>query len=78
MYGTITSGWTLEGETLTMDVEIPVNTSTTIYIPGGPAEILINGEMLEGSSFEQECMNGMVAVHTGSGQYSIITTLPGN
>ena len=75
MYGTIISGWTLEGETMTMEVEIPVNTSATIHIPGGPAEILINGEVLEGSSFQQQCLNGSVAVETGSGQYTIITKL---
>jgi len=76
MYGTIISGWELEGETLTMEVEIPVNTSATINIPGGPAEILINGVPLEGSSHEQQCLNGCVAVHTGSGHYSIITKMP--
>jgi len=75
MYGTILSGWTLEGETMTMEVEIPVNTSATIYIPGGPADILINGEVLEGSSFQQQCLNGSVAVDTGSGSYTIITKL---
>lgn len=75
LYGTIVSGWEIEGEIMTMDVEIPVNTSATITIPGGPAEILINGEALEGSSFEQQCLNGCVAVHTGSGHYTIITKL---
>jgi alpha-L-rhamnosidase len=75
MYGTILSGWTLEGETMTMEVEIPVNTSATIHIPGGPAEILINGEVLEGSSFQQQCLNGSVAVECGSGSYTIITKM---
>jgi hypothetical protein len=58
-----------------MEVEIPVNTSATIHIPGGPAEILINGEMLEGSSFQQQCLNGSVAVECGSGSYTIITKM---
>ncbi len=75
MYGTILSGWTLEDETMTMEVEIPVNTSATIHIPGGPAEILINGEVLEGSSFQQQCLNGSVAVECGSGSYTIITKM---
>ncbi len=75
MYGTIQSGWELEGETMIMEVEIPVNTSATIHIPGEPAYMLINGEPLEGSSFEQQCLNGSVAVETGSGTYTIITKL---
>lgn len=75
MYGTIRSGWKLEGETLTMEVEVPVNTSATIYIPGGPAEVLINGALLEGSNFEQQCLDGSVAVNTGSGFYTVITKL---
>ncbi|MCP4310118.1 MAG: family 78 glycoside hydrolase catalytic domain [Bacteroidetes bacterium] len=75
LYGTIVSGWELEGETMTMEVEIPVNTSATIHIPGGPAEMLINGEPMEGSSYEKQCMNGSVAVITGSGFYTIITRL---
>lgn len=76
MYGTIVSGWELEGLTMTMDVDIPANTTATIHIPGGPAEMLINGEPLEGSSFDQQCLNGSVAVTTGSGHYTIITILP--
>ena len=75
MYGTIVSGWELEGETLTMKVEIPVNTSATIHIPGVPAEVMINGQGLEESSLEQQCLDGSVAVHTGSGHYTIITKL---
>ena len=75
MYGTIVSGWELDGETLSMEVEIPVNTSATIHIPGAPAEILINGQVLEGSSFEQLCLNGSVTVNAGSGHYSIISKL---
>ena len=58
-----------------MSVEIPANTSATIHIPGGPAEILFNGQGLEETSLEQQCMNGSVTVHTGSGQYTIITKL---
>ncbi len=75
LYGTIISGWELEGEILTMDVKIPVNTSATIHIPGGPSDVLINGEPLEESSFRQQCLKGSVAVSTGSGRYTIITKL---
>ncbi len=73
MYGTIASGWRLEGDQLEMDVVIPANTSATIHVPGEPAYMLINGEPLEGSSFEQQCLNGSVAVTTGSGHYTIVS-----
>jgi alpha-L-rhamnosidase len=75
LYGAISSGWKLEGDVLEMDVEIPANSSATIYIPGSPADMLINGVPLEGSTFDQECLNGSVAVTTGSGRYTIITKL---
>ncbi|MFH0758652.1 MAG: glycoside hydrolase family 78 protein [Bacteroidota bacterium] len=75
LYGTISSGWKLEGDVLEMDVEIPANSSATIYIPGGPADMLINGVPLESSSFQQECLNGSVSVTTGSGRYTIITKI---
>ncbi len=75
MYGTISSGWIVDGETMTMEVEIPVNTSATIHIPGAPAGILINGEALEESAFETQPLDGSVAVSTGSGRYSILTRL---
>jgi alpha-L-rhamnosidase len=34
-YGECTSAWRLKGNQLEMDVEIPVNTTATIYIPNG-------------------------------------------
>jgi alpha-L-rhamnosidase len=72
MYGPIGSGWELEGETMTMDVEIPANAGATIQIPGDPGEITINGEPLEGSAFERRACEGGVAVETGSGRYVIV------
>jgi len=75
LYGTIESGWVLEGETMNMDVVIPVNTTAIIHIPGAPANMMINGEALEGSSFQTQSLNGSVAVYTGSGYYNILTKL---
>jgi alpha-L-rhamnosidase len=72
-YGTVTSGWELEGDALTMEVGIPPNTSATIRIPGTAADIMINGTPLESSGMEYQCMDGFAAVNTGSGQYSILT-----
>jgi alpha-L-rhamnosidase len=75
MYGSISSGWELEGDAMTMNVEIPANASATIYIPGDPGDITINGEPLEGSAFERRACEGGVAVETGSGRYAIVTRL---
>ena len=37
-YGKISSGWKKEGDKLTMDIEIPVNTTATVYVPAPNAE----------------------------------------
>jgi alpha-L-rhamnosidase len=75
MYGTIESGWKLNGGSLHMEVEIPVNTSATIYIPGNPGDIRINGEKLEGSGMDLQPLGGITLVKTGSGLYNIDTIL---
>ncbi len=75
MYGQIVSGWKLEGEELTMEVEIPANTTATIYIPGDPSGILINGSPLSSSGMEYKKNRDNVMAETGSGHYTIVTTL---
>ena len=77
MYGIIASGWVLEGETLTMEVEVPANTSATIHIPGKTGEISINGEGLEDSAIDHQEKEGAVVAKTGSGNYTIVTKLAG-
>jgi alpha-L-rhamnosidase len=75
MYGEIVSGWKLDGEQLTMEVEIPANTSATIHIPGMVSGISINGSSLEQSGINYKEMDGKVLGKTGSGKYTIVTTL---
>jgi alpha-L-rhamnosidase len=75
MYGTIVSGWKLDGEQLTLEVEIPANTSATIHIPGESTAITINGASLADSGMEIKEMEGKVLAKTGSGTFSITTTL---
>jgi alpha-L-rhamnosidase len=36
-YGTVSSGWKIEGNTILMDVEIPANTTATVYVPAANA-----------------------------------------
>ena len=71
MYGTIASGWVIDGEHLTMEVEIPVNTSATIHIPAGAREIKINDSGVGESGFDFKEVNGQVVGKVGSGKYTI-------
>ena len=75
MYGEIVSGWKLDGKQLTMEVVIPANTSATIHIPGASSGITVNGSGLEDSGFEIKELEGKVLGRTGSGTYTIVTTL---
>jgi alpha-L-rhamnosidase len=75
MYGEIVSGWKLEGEKLTMEVEIPVNTSATIHIPGNAVLIDINGSPLVDMGMDYKEIDGETVLLTGSGTYMIVTSL---
>ena len=75
MYGEIVSGWKLEGEKLTMEVEIPVNTSATIHIPGNAVLIDINGSPLVDMGMDFKEIDGETVLLTGSGRYMIVTSL---
>ena len=43
MYGPIESGWKLDGKTITVDIEIPPNTSAILRIPLASAKDLLEG-----------------------------------
>ena len=75
MYGEIVSGWELEGEKLTMKVEIPANTSASIHIPGDPSAIKINDSGLADLGMDYKEMNGETVLSAGSGSYVIETSL---
>jgi hypothetical protein len=74
MYGEIVSGWKLDEEQLTMEVEIPANTTATLHIPGESSGITINGSGLEESGIEYKGQEGKVLGKTGSGTYTFKTT----
>lgn len=75
MFGEIASGWEVDQGQLIMEVEIPANTTATIHIPGGAAGISINGTGLKESGMEFKELDGKVLAKTGSGKYTIITSL---
>ena len=74
MYGQIASGWELEGEKLTLKVEIPVNTSAFIHIPGDPDAVKINSSGLADSGMDYEKVDGETVLSAGSGSYEIVTS----
>jgi alpha-L-rhamnosidase len=75
MYGEIVSGWKLEEEQLIMEVEIPANTTASIYVPGDPVAIDINGSALVDLGWDHTQMDGATVFSTGSGTYTIKTSL---
>ena len=71
-YGKISSGWKVENSRLTMDVEIPANTTADIFVPAADASAIEeNGKPISASSGFQvgAAENGWVKVTVGSGKY---------
>ncbi|MBN3036099.1 MAG: alpha-L-rhamnosidase, partial [Bacteroidales bacterium] len=75
MYGTISSGWKKDGDQLTMEAEIPANTTASLHITGQPEQIFINGTGLIQSGLSYRTTEEGVVAETGSGRYKITTTL---
>ncbi|MBE7169359.1 MAG: glycoside hydrolase family 78 protein [Williamsia sp.] len=75
-YGKVSSGWKIENNKLVMDVEIPANTTATVYIPAASADsIQEGGKQLAGipdiKVGGQE--DGWTEVKLGSGKYQFTT-----
>lgn len=71
-YGKLASGWNIENGKLTLDAEVPVNTTATIYIPASDATLIReNGKSLsETQSIELTGKEGKyVVIKVGSGKY---------
>ncbi|MDQ6903513.1 MAG: alpha-L-rhamnosidase, partial [Bacteroidota bacterium] len=71
-YGKVSNGWKVDGNNLTMDTEVPPNTTATIFIPAknagditenGKAISSINGIKVLGTE------EGYVKINVGSGKY---------
>jgi alpha-L-rhamnosidase len=77
-YGKLASQWKIGDDKITMDVEIPANTSATLYIPAeNPATVLEGGNPLSSSKGIQPAVaeNGYVVVKLGSGIYHFSAAL---
>jgi alpha-L-rhamnosidase len=70
-YGTLSSSWKLENGKLMMDIEIPANTTATIFIPANNASsITESGKALNATGLKvKDATNGYVSLETGSGRY---------
>jgi len=71
-YGTLSSGWKIEGGKIILDVEIPANTTATVYIPSTDAgSVTENGLLLTAAKdiTPAGTENDFVVVKIGSGKY---------
>ena len=76
-YGKVSSGWKVENDKIIMDVEIPANTTATVFVPASNASAITeNGKALSSvdgvkvSGTEQ----GYVVLQIGSGIYHFTVT----
>jgi len=73
VYGRIISNWKRDGDTLTMEITIPANTTATMYVPAkDAANVTESGKSItqaEGVKFLQ-MDNGNAVYEVGSGSYS--------
>jgi alpha-L-rhamnosidase len=74
-YGKLSSGWKTDGDKLTLDIEIPPNTTATVYIPADNAAQLMEGGKALAAVKEIKVTgqeDGYVVMEVGSGKYSFI------
>jgi alpha-L-rhamnosidase len=72
-YGMVKSGWKTTDQNLTLDVEIPVNTKATIFVPSGSADMIAESGKPLAAVKEISVKGeepGYVKVEVGSGKYS--------
>jgi alpha-L-rhamnosidase len=78
-YGPASSSWTINGNELTLEVEIPANTTADIYIPAASADAITeSGKSLAGIKELQVngTENQYVVVKAGSGKYRFVVAAP--
>ena len=71
-YGTLSSGWRIENEKLILDVEIPVNTTATVYIPAKNSSSVFESDKMQSTIRDIQVTgikNGYVVAKIGSGKY---------
>ena len=77
-YGKVSSHWKLEGDNFSLDVEIPVNTTATVYIPITNSNDVIYESGVSVAAAPGIKMatpeTGYMVVNVGSGNYHFLRT----
>lgn len=76
-YGLVSSGWKKQDNQLVWEVEIPANTTATLYIPAKSAESVKenNAALSSANGIKVNGMEGAyVVVEAGSGKYQFVVT----
>ena len=75
-YGKVSSTWNTDSDKLVMDVEIPANTTATVYIPAADADSITEGgrKLAAGPDVKVSGREeGWIIVKVGSGKYRFVT-----
>jgi alpha-L-rhamnosidase len=77
-YGAVTSNWTVKDKQLQMDIEIPANTTATVYIPAADAASVMENNVALSSSADIKVTGkdgNYIVAEVGSGKYRFTTTM---
>ena len=69
MYGKVSISWKLENQNISIDVEIPCNTTAELTLPSANLEQLIKSTVISSEAQATQSSDG-VTVKLGSGKYS--------
>ena len=71
-YGKLSNSWKVDRESISMDVEVPVNTIATVYLPGGDLSAVREGGKSLSSASDIKITgkeDGYIVLEIGSGAY---------
>ncbi|WP_419872797.1 family 78 glycoside hydrolase catalytic domain [Candidatus Pristimantibacillus sp. PTI5] len=78
VYGTISSGWNVDGNSLTYEATVPANTTATLYLPAASANFVTEGGLpaaqAEGIQFVGY-ENGKAVYELESGSYHFVSSI---
>jgi len=80
-YGIVSSHWKTDGSKLELDIEIPVNTSATVYIPATSVESVMENNVALSSATGVRVTGkegNYVVAEIGSGKYNFVSTTKDN
>lgn len=68
-YGWITTDWKKENKNFFLHLQIPVNTTTTVYVSAtASSKIYMNGKIIKGNKIQIK--NNVAVIEAGSGEYN--------